>query len=107
MEQRLETLLEEGNAELEAAAEAVGLNTEREARQRAPVETGNLQASLESQTQSRRDVIRIEVGTNVEYAAYQEFLHNPFLRPAVENNMRRSEAELVEAIYTAIKEAGE
>lgn len=108
MQQRLERLLAEGNDELQGAAERIGRRTEREAKRRAPVDTGNLMASIASEVTSRRDSITIEVGTNVEYAPYQEFLYgNPFLRPAIENNMRNSEAAIIAAIERATDDASE
>lgn len=108
MASRLDTLLAEGNDELRAAAERIGRRTSREAKKRAPVDTGNLRASISSEMTSRPGRIRVEVGTNIEYAAVQEFVYgSPYLRPAIENNMRDSEAELVAAIERAKSESSE
>jgi HK97 gp10 family phage protein len=78
------------------------LAIEGDAKRFAPVDTGNLRASIDSE-------VRIEgvqegdlagfVGTNVEYAPFQELgtarmEANPFLRPAVEKNKDMIEDEL-------------
>lgn len=61
------------------------LDLEREIKQRAPVDTGHLRASYTTQvTRSSDDVVHGLVGTNVEYAAYQEFLYTPHVRPAID-----------------------
>ena len=53
-----------------------------------PVDTGNLQGSIDHEADDRRAVI----GTNVEYAPYVEMgtskmSEQPFLRPAIENHL--------------------
>ena len=60
------------------------LELEREIKQRAPVDTGHLRASYTSRVEQTTDGATGVVGTNVEYAAPQEFLHNPHVRPALD-----------------------
>lgn len=70
------------------ALEKIGLIAERYAKGYAPVDTGRLRSSISHETDSDSAYI----GTNVEYAQYQEFgtsrqKGTPFLRPAVENHL--------------------
>ena len=70
------------------ALEIMGGKAESYAKEAAPVDTGNLRNSI-SHKQVGNDTEVI--GTNVEYAPYQEFgtykmAAHPFLRPAAENH---------------------
>lgn len=58
---------------LRAVVTAVALVVEREARKRAPVDTGRLRASITHRVTPGRYGPVAEVGTNVDYAAAQEF----------------------------------
>lgn len=63
-----------------------GKEVEGEARAKAPVDTGRLRESITSSP----DGLSCEVGTNVEYAIYQEFgtykmKAHPFLIPALKD----------------------
>ena len=74
------------------ACEAVGLYVEGESKKLSPIDTGNLRGSIEHDSDAEQGIARI--GTNVEYAIYQEFGTRfqkgmPFLRPAAENNVDR------------------
>lgn len=58
---------------LRAAVLYVGLMVEREAKRRAPVDTGRLRASITTRIEpGTRGPVAV-VGTNVDYAAAQEF----------------------------------
>lgn len=79
------------------ALEAIGLQAEGYAKLLAPVDTGRLRNSIS------HEVVQdtVYIGTNVEYAAYQEFgtsrmKAQPYLAPAVENHLSE---------YSALTEA--
>ena len=70
------------------ALEIMGGKAESYAKQLCPVKTGNLRNSI---THQQLDEDTEIVGTNVEYAPYQELgtsrmAAHPFLRPAAENH---------------------
>ena len=72
------------------ALETIGLVAERYAKGYAPVDTGRLRNSITHE--AAPDEGAVYIGTNVEYAPYQEFgtryqSGTPFLRPAVENHL--------------------
>lgn len=72
------------------ALEKMGLVAERYAKGYAPVDTGRLRNSITHE--AAPDEGAVYIGTNVEYAPYQEFgtryqSGTPFLRPAVENHL--------------------
>ena len=72
------------------ALEEIGLVAERYAKGYAPVDTGRLRNSISHQVSQEESAVYI--GTNVEYAPYQELgtryqSGTPFLRPAVENHL--------------------
>lgn len=58
------------NSAIEKALEAVGLVAERYAAEMSPVDTGRLRASITHSTDTENTCVYI--GTNVEYAIYQE-----------------------------------
>ena len=72
---------------------------------------------IEQGIQSTREVQRVAdtlkakgkaeilVGTNVDYAAPQEFLHRAYLRPALDNNRQEVQDEVRRAIAMVIKKA--
>ena len=67
------------------ALEEIGLQAEGYAQLKAPKKTGRLQNSISHAVTASEDSVYI--GTNVEYAAYQEFgtskiPPHPYLRPA-------------------------
>lgn len=87
--------------ELEAAAEEITLRVQADAARNVRVDTGRLRSSIESLVERvGSDVIRGEVGTNVEYAPFVEFDY-PFLRPAVEANRPFIEQRVAEAVESA------
>ena len=72
------------------ALETIGLVAERYAKGYAPVDTGRLRNSISHEVAP--DENAVYVGTNVEYAPYQEFGTRyqggtPFLRPALDNHL--------------------
>ena len=72
------------------ALETIGLMAERYAKGYAPVDTGRLRNSITHEAVP--DEGAVYIGSNVEYAPYQEFgtryqSGTPFLRPAVENHL--------------------
>ena len=80
------------NAAISRAAEIIGGMAESYAKGYAPVDTGNLRNSISHTTEDNGHTVVI--GTNVQYAPYQELgapnVHvpaHPFLRPAIENHI--------------------
>lgn len=78
------------------ALEIVGLQAENYARNNAPKDTGRLQNSITSQLGPASDKPYVQIGTNVEYAPYQELGTSKmkacnggrgFLRPAINDHM--------------------
>lgn len=60
------------------------LDLEAEIKKTAPVDTGHLRGSYESVVERQGSTIIGHVGTNTEYAAYQEFLGTPHVRPSLD-----------------------
>lgn len=65
----------------------------------APVDTGNLRNSIGYGTSENE----MQVGTNVEYAPYQELgtykmAAHPYLRPAIENHISEYESILADEV---------
>jgi HK97 gp10 family phage protein len=78
---------------LEKNMEIACLLVERDAKKNAPVDTGRLRASITHYVEKEKEIVGI-VGTNVEYAKYQEFgtskmPPHPFLFPALESNRNK------------------
>lgn len=72
------------------ALETMGLVAERYAKGYAPVDTGRLRNSISHEI--AQDEGAVYIGTNVEYAPYQEFgtryqSGTPFLRPAIDEHI--------------------
>jgi len=114
----LESMADEVQDAIDGAVQKTALQVERSAKQRAPVDTGNLRASIQTVPDGLAQRL---VGTNVEYAPHVEFgtqphaitptdaegsdgvdhpgtPAQPFLRPAI----REHESDLVENIHAAI-----
>ena len=71
------------------------------AKELAPVDTGNLRNSIDTQMSAENEV---QVGSNVEYAKYQELgtsrnRPQPYLRPAAEAN----EQTIVEIVASVLR----
>jgi HK97 gp10 family phage protein len=81
-------LTEEGKKKINDQLRKTGFRIVREAKQRAPVDTGRLRSSITlEEEQLPNGLITVTVGSNVEYAPIQEFGSEnqpaqPFLRPA-------------------------
>lgn len=76
---------------LKIAAEAIGLEVEKNAKQLAPFDTGRLRNSITHTVVSKPNGAAAVVGSAVEYAPFVELgtrksKAQPFLRPAVENH---------------------
>ena len=86
---RMQEFLNASDDQLEVAMEEIGLLAERYAKEEAPFDTGRLKNSISHDSDKDSAVI----GTNVEYAPYQEFGTvkqpggHPFLRPSVQNHI--------------------
>jgi HK97 gp10 family phage protein len=81
---------------IDKAVQKAGLDCERYAKQRCPVDTGNLRASLHYENTGLQQCI---VGTNVEYAPFVELgtsrqAAQPYLYPAYE----QAKSELISAL---------
>lgn len=80
--------LQELEAKLGIALDAVGMQAESHAKVYCPVDTGRLRASITHEATNDTVII----GTNVEYGKYQELgtsrmAGQPFLRPAIVNHL--------------------
>lgn len=90
VENHIDEVLAELKQAKKQALEAVGLQAEGYAQMYAPVDTGRLQNSISHKV---IDDNSVAIGTNVEYAPYQELgtsrmpKGHPFLKPACENHM--------------------
>ena len=62
-----------GMKDIEMAVRDAVFGTHREARIASPVDTGRLRASIQPEIATRDNIIQGVVGSNVEYAGYQEF----------------------------------
>ena len=92
---------------LEAAADDIGVRIRSTAQRLAPVDTTRLRDSIEHEVEQLASH-RLEtiVGTNVEYAPYQEMgtsmmAANPYLRPAFE----AEKDWIIDRIETAVDQA--
>jgi HK97 gp10 family phage protein len=95
-------------ARVQSAAQSViatyAFRIERTAKRLAPVDTGRLRASIT--TELKR--LAAEVGTDVEYAPYQEFGTykmdaNPYLRPA----LNKHKDDFIRSLKSAIRQAAQ
>lgn len=90
IESHIDEAIEAKDQAIARALETIGLVAERYAKEYAPVDTGRLRNSITHETAPEEGAVYI--GTNVEYAPYQEFgtIHQkgtPFLRPALDNHL--------------------
>ena len=93
---------------VQLALMAVGLQAENYARNNAPVDTGRLRNSITHVTEGKNKVI---IGTNVEYAPYQELgtrkmqacnAGQGFLRPAINNHMDEYKSIVADIVAKAV-----
>ena len=88
---------------LEAAVDEIVLRVEADAARNVNVDTGRLRASIESVVErGAAGVITGKVGSNVDYAIWQE-IDWPYLRPAIEANRD----VMIDRIEQAVGEAWE
>ena len=90
LESHKDEAIELKNEAIGRALEIIGLVAERYSKGYAPVDTGRLRNSISHQVSEEEEAVYI--GTNVEYAPYQEFgtrfqRGTPFLAPALDNHM--------------------
>ncbi len=90
----LNVRVKEINAQLKANMNKAVMLVEGDAKRLAPVDTGRLHASIASRVEGNDKQIEGIVGTNVEYAPFQEFgthkmAAHPFLFPALESNKNK------------------
>ena len=84
----LNNVLSALNTAKRQTTETIGLYVEGEAKLRCPVDTGNLRASIDHDSDDEKAII----GSNVEYAIFLEKgtsrqKSQPYLTPAAENNI--------------------
>lgn len=99
---RIDLTLEKVEAATAKGLEACGLVAEGYAKDKAPFDTGRLLNSISHAV----DDDTVYIGTNVEYAPYQEMgtykmKAQPFLRPALENNVSAYQ-KLLEQVFKDI-----
>lgn len=83
-------VIEAKNDAIARALEAIGIQAEGDVAELAPVDTGRLKDSITHEVDESEEAVYI--GTNVEYAAYQEYgtsrmKAHPFLKPGIMNNL--------------------
>lgn len=83
-------VIEAKNDAIARALEAIGIQAEGDVAELAPVDTGRLRDSITHETHAEEE--SVYVGTNVEYAAYQEYgtsrmKAHPYLKPGIMNNL--------------------
>lgn len=83
-------VIEAKNNAIARALEAIGIQAEGDVAELAPVDTGRLRDSITHETHAEEE--SVYVGTNVEYAAYQEYgtsrmKAHPYLKPGIMNNL--------------------
>ncbi|QCW03568.1 HK97-gp10 family putative phage morphogenesis protein [Natrinema pallidum] len=107
-----DALNDELQSELKSAATDIGVRIRGTAQRLAPVDEGRLESSLEHVVeQLAQHRLRVVVGTNVEYAPYQEFGTavmdaQPYLRPALEEEKDWIVDRVETAVETAAQNAG-
>ena len=103
--ERLEELREAAERERAEAAEEIALRVVADARRKVNVDTGRLRSSIDFEVIVEGEVVEIRVGSNVEYAIFQE-VDSPYLRPAFSDNETKIERILTEMYENAAEEAG-
>lgn len=100
------------DSELESAAEDIGARLRGTADELAPVDEGRLSSSIEEVVEHVAEhIVQVIVGTNVEYAPYQEFgtakmAAQPYLRPALEQEREWIVERLERAVKSAASSVG-
>lgn len=96
---------------LEKATKQTSLAAQADARDNAPVDTGNLKQSISTEHARSTEAATSTVYTNVEYGLYQEMgtvkmAAHPFLMPALNANKSTFEQLARKELETAIRKAG-
>ena len=103
MADRMDSLADTLPEHLEAAVEEITLRVQADAQRFVNVDTGRLRSSIESVVEEvARGVYTGKVGSNVDYAIWQE-IDTPYIRPAIEENRDM----IVDRIEQAIEAAWE
>jgi HK97 gp10 family phage protein len=95
-------------AELAKAVRETAFAIEAEAKAKAPVDTGALRASIQSDVSQTDDTLTAEIAVGVDYGPYVELgtvvsAPQPFLTPAAEAQREAFERRLSDAIERAGK----
>ena len=93
---------------LEKATKQTALAAQADARDNAPVDTGNLKQSISTEHERSREAATSTVYTNVEYGLYQEIgtvkmAAHPYMMPALNANKSTFEQLARKELETAIK----
>ncbi len=97
---KLQKLSERYASKLGVAVGAAALIVQNDAKRKAPYLTGNLRRSIHIEPQEEAgERVVVKVGTDVEYAKYQEFgtstiPPHPYLRPALDENRDKVKSEI-------------
>lgn len=111
MEETFQSMISETDSRLEVRMVQAGLNIEKEAKRRVPVDTGNLRASIASETETDRNTITSHTGTNVEYSDDVEYGTSsseaqPYLRPAMDKETRDLIRDVEQLVYRVAEQEG-
>jgi len=105
LKRNLEKLGDRVGDALEGATRAGALIVQNDAKDRAPYKTGNLMRSIHMETTKKTNtIVVVEVGSDLIYAAPQEFgtstgvPAHPYLRPAIDENADEVKKEIKEAL---------
>ena len=97
---------EQSKSEIRGAMMAIGLLVQASATYRAPVDTGNLKNSIQSDPTD----VEVTIGTNVDYARKVEYgirqRAQPYLRPALDENTQRIRTLISNALSAAFRKGG-
>lgn len=97
-------IAEQASSKLEAAVTVGAMKVQNSAKYKAPYKTGNLRSSIHTAPESSSsDEVVVRVGTDVIYAAAQEFgtatiPPHPYLRPALDSNRAEVKREIKRAL---------
>ena len=122
-----EKIKKESDAEIARAMLQIGLLVQASATMRAPVDLGNLKNSIKIESEERE----VTIGTNVKYAMRMEYgrgpvegdepkikrppghknptpggIPQPFLRPALDENVERIKTLIANALNSAFRQGG-
>lgn len=102
--EQLQELQEQADENLEAAAEEISLRIMADAQRNVNVDTGRLRASVNQEVERVAEhTVRAVIGSNVEYAPFQEVIH-PYLRPAIRDNADWIRQRIEQALESAAEE---